>query len=773
MADTQKQLVVASISGRMKIIKCSPSILKEVLALVDGNSSISAIINGLAHKYPVEDVQDFLKTLIDVKVIVNKVKISPDRLITPAFGDDSLCNGRECGKQVSIVLAGEGVICDSFERLFSSKAYLSMHRLRNTDQNAVEGKADGYKMASELIGEECLKDKTNVVLLICPETATHGRLSALNELCLDLRLPCVFCYFNGKHILTGPSMIPGKTPCYGCLLEHRRLFMVRKSGLAIEHKLLHPLIEATSLEKHPYDRAVIDWIASHLASEALRICRADSSLSFVKKQLQVPLQIAARFSETRFEPVTTCLCCSGMNRGKIKVGRPLETDGGERHKIVLKHRPIVYTWGGRRSVSAQEARDVIKEAIRRTGLNIRIEKTGTGPLDEKLFRYGSVLKGGVNERLPFLAAGHMMQRGKGITQEQAYLSAAFEMFERLCAEYYGDIEMVRASYSEVEDMALDLTRYLGTPFYHGLFDHFDRTSPIDWVWGYSLTHERPKLVPASVAFLSKSLFLGHFFDPSSGGLSAGATIEDAILQGLLELIEHDAWMIWQANATITPQIRIETIDLASLMSVIEHIHAQGMKIIVRNYTTDISIPVFRTWIVNENDYRYYATNGFGASPDPGTALERSITEAYQSLKFVSEEEQMVYRGPSAMELASSYYSLFSLYHFNKLEMPNNNNNMFMDYHQVPSRATDSVAGDIGLITTILRESIPNSDVIVVNLTKEALGVPVVRVVVEGGLQRFAKPTIAAHQRLFELPVKMGFSQHRLDFRELFNGPFPH
>lgn len=49
----------------------------------------------------------------------------------------------------------------------------------------------------------------------------------------------------------------------------------------------------------------------------------------------------------------------------------------------------------------------------------------------------------------------------------------------------------------------------------------------------------------------------------------------------------------------------------------------------------------------------------------------------------------------------------------------------------------------------------------------------VRVVVEGGLQRFAKPTISAHERLFELPLKMGYSQRRLTYGELFNGPFPH
>ena len=58
-------------------------------------------------------------------------------------------------------------------------------------------------------------------------------------------------------------------------------------------------------------------------------------------------------------------------------------------------------------------------------------------------------------------------------------------------------------------------------------------------------------------------FKGDYVPVGSSGLSAGAALEDAILQGLFEVIEHDAWCIGQSNKTKLPIIDYSTVKKES------------------------------------------------------------------------------------------------------------------------------------------------------------------------------------------------------------------
>ena len=381
----------------------------------------------------------------------------------------------------------------------------------------------------------------------------------------------------------------------------------------------------------------------------------------------------------------------------------------------------------------------------------------------------STIKSIHKSQLPFIIPD-MTNRGKGITDEQAYISAAFELFERISSMYYGDVEMVRATHEEVKALAINVKAYIGRTFLHGVMDRFEKDKPVDWVWGYSLINHCPKLVPASMVFLTETKFFGQSSHTSSGGLSAGAVIEDAILQGLLEVVEHDSWMIWQANSITMPQIRNETIQVPHLAQIMRHLEESELRVIVRNYTTDISIPVFRTWIVNDRDYLDYATNGFGANLNPAIALERSISEAYQPMRIRNTEEQLAYRKPGTRDFLNMYGSLYNLDHFNRVEILKDNPKF--DYGLFSDQATRSVIGDIKKIISLIQRVVPDGDVVVVNLTKDEFNIPVVRVVVEE-LQRVAEPLISGQRRLFKLPQKLGYRNNELTYKELYSGKYPH
>lgn len=69
--------------------------------------------------------------------------------------------------------------------------------------------------------------------------------------------------------------------------------------------------------------------------------------------------------------------------------------------------------------------------------------------------------------------------------------------------------------------------------------------------GNSLVNNKPVLIPASLVYISNSVFKGNFLTLTSSGLSASENYLDAILQGLLEIVEHDSWMILQSRSIST------------------------------------------------------------------------------------------------------------------------------------------------------------------------------------------------------------------------------
>jgi hypothetical protein len=61
----------------------------------------------------------------------------------------------------------------------------------------------------------------------------------------------------------------------------------------------------------------------------------------------------------------------------------------------------------------------------------------------------------------------------------------------------------------------------------------------------------------------------------------------------------------------------------------------------------------------------------------------------------------------------------------------------------------------------------------VNLTTQHIGIPVVRVIAGGGIQKNAEPILSASDRFFNLPVLMGHRDEPLGYDDLYNGSYPH
>jgi ribosomal protein S12 methylthiotransferase accessory factor len=120
----------------------------------------------------------------------------------------------------------------------------------------------------------------------------------------------------------------------------------------------------------------------------------------------------------------------------------------------------------------------------------------------------------------------------------------------------GRRSVVRASFAELRDVALDpRTLGLHSPEQYAQqgfpFQPFDDGSRCRWVWGYSMARREPILIPLAYAYYG-----ARATDPDdplfafeiSNGCALGSCVQEAILYGILEVVERDAFlMTWYAR----------------------------------------------------------------------------------------------------------------------------------------------------------------------------------------------------------------------------------
>ncbi|MCX5384495.1 TOMM precursor leader peptide-binding protein [Streptomyces sp. NBC_00083] len=167
-----------------------------------------------------------------------------------------------------------------------------------------------------------------------------------------------------------------------------------------------------------------------------------------------------------------------------------------------------------------------------------------------------------------------------------------------------------------------------------------------WVWGYSLTRERPVLVPESLAYYR----IGRHQPPSvrpfvseiSNGCALGGCVEEAALYGLLELAERDAFLLtWYARLPATP-LDLRTARDRRIALLADRIRERdGYRVEVFDVTGAEGIPCFWAAAVDERPPapgagaprpRVLCAGGSGLDPERGVfgALHELVTaiEAY-------------------------------------------------------------------------------------------------------------------------------------------------
>jgi len=148
--------------------------------------------------------------------------------------------------------------------------------------------------------------------------------------------------------------------------------------------------------------------------------------------------------------------------------------------------------------------------------------------------------------------------GKGITKDHAKASAMMEGFERYSAERQSSDESIISNLNDIDNnidpKSLNLPKDL------------ERVDINDWDLEWSIARdiisEKDYYIPTNAVYHpynpkdnAKTLFKSN-----TNGLASGNILEEAILHGMFEVIERDAWSIFELTHKNYSQIDLDSIE---------------------------------------------------------------------------------------------------------------------------------------------------------------------------------------------------------------------
>lgn len=260
-----------------------------------------------------------------------------------------------------------------------------------------------------------------------------------------------------------------------------------------------------------------------------------------------------------------------------------------------------------------------------------VEGAGTGPLGVPLPRTSS--------------------GGAGLTLAEGLVSALGELVEGYCGSWTPRERMILGTYRELasrhhllhpERFALFSESQYSRPNFP--FQRFTEDTPVFWVEGYSLVEERAVLVPASRVYMPypKTAEEADIGPNYSTGLATGASLEHAILSGLYECFERDAFTIFWMNDLPVRRInlRASSPELPVMRLFHERLDVPGYEYRVYDITNDLGVTTTYVILISPAP-RNILVHVVGASSrlDGGLSVSKSLVEAVQGKPYVVHEIQ--------------------------------------------------------------------------------------------------------------------------------------
>ncbi|MEJ2586094.1 MAG: YcaO-like family protein [Deltaproteobacteria bacterium] len=292
------------------------------------------------------------------------------------------------------------------------------------------------------------------------------------------------------------------------------------------------------------------------------------------------------------------------------------------HQVILKDAYKGYTLDQDKICSPEETVRRFKERLRSVDLDILKEtvRIDTGRLDIPV--YFSVCG-----RDAEAVTGTRKQMGKGGTPAQSEASAVMELAERFSffSFWHNPENFITDEFRNLTDRAIGFEAIAQSV--HDDADDVDAAReifsrlPLKWTTAYNLTRGETVLIP----------FDWFFAINEYNGPSAGNCVEEAISQGICELVERHVSSIISRNRLKTSAIRLDSVTDPLVKDMLRKYDHAGVKLYVSDFSLDTGIPSVGVMAYDPSTFPSKSEIVWtaGTTPDPEKALSRALTEVAQ------------------------------------------------------------------------------------------------------------------------------------------------
>ncbi len=309
-------------------------------------------------------------------------------------------------------------------------------------------------------------------------------------------------------------------------------------------------------------------------------------------------------------------------------------------------------------------------------------------------------------------------QGKGINHVLAKVSAIMESIEGWHSEQCVPVPDLFGSYNALKNRysLVDLDEPLG----HGpvVCNQQVKNLEIPWVRTLELNSGMECYIPQTLVNMNTVFHRPgyRYFPPSTNGLASGNTFEEAVCHALFEVIERECEAHFDKYSGASALVDLASINVPHIKALLAHLDECNLHLEVTEITDKLQIPTFCAYLDDRNDVRSVGKQrGSGSHWSSVVALSRAITEAVQTrATVISGARDDIFPAAYQRKKVLCYEDNVHVKQKTFIET-----SVFSDF----SNGLDQV------LQRLKQHGYPQ--VLVYNLTRQDLGIPVVHVVVPG------------------------------------------
>ena len=561
------------------------------------------------------------------------------------------------------------------------------------------------------------------------------RLAELNKERVSNKTPWLLVQPSGVFPLVGPVFNPPDSACWSCLFD--RMIRNREIKGFLERGSAEA-VAVSPLTRQTFGQSGIEFAANEIAKAIASGYRTDLNDHIASFDL-LGSTVARHYVAKRPQ----CPHCGTKKlQDPRRTPKPVELGPGAK---------LVMTSGGYRTVASQATVARYRKHVSPlTGVVKKLERIEANlPLNTNFFAQHnfSAPARSVDQLRSGLQGGSF---GKGSTLEQAEASALMEAIERYSGIYQGDEISILKRFTDFAPgeafMPNDIQHFSETQFrtrlehvhdesQHPVPEPLDPNEEIEWTPVWSLRDQCFRYLPTGLEY-----FFYRDAHTDSNGCAAGNTLEEAIVQGFLELVERDAYAIWWYNQVQRAELDLDQFDDSYVRDLRNQFADAGRKVWVLDITSDLGVPTYVAMMHWMSDGRENIEFGSGSHFDRRIALLRALTELNQFLAIGmmggASGDKPSLDGVTPLKLDNYPFLLPAA---NPIVPP------------APGlKLADNSRGQVENCVEVARQA--GYDFLVLDQTRPDVGVSVARVTVPG-LRHFYKRF--GPGRLYDIPVKLG------------------